>query len=113
MNKREIGSCYETMAAVCLQEKGYCVVERNYRCRQGEVDLICRDGEYLVFVEVKYRSGGRLGEPLEAVDARKQKRIRNAAVYYMFSHQIPEDCPCRFDVVGILGDRVEVVQDAF
>lgn len=49
----------------------------------------------------------------EAVDRVKQKRIRAAAVYYMFSHKIPEDCPCRFDVVGILGDQVELIQDAF
>ena len=113
MNKRETGSCYEELAAVCLQKKGYRIIERNYRCRQGEVDLVCRHGRYLVFVEVKYRSTGRMGGPLEAVDRVKQKRIRAAAVYYMFSPKIPEDCPCRFDVVGILGDQVELIQDAF
>ena len=61
MNKREVGSCYEELAAVCLQKKGYRIIERNYRCRQGEVDLVCRHGRYLVFVEVKYRSTGRMG----------------------------------------------------
>ena len=66
MNKREVGSCYEELAAVYLQKKGYRVLERNYRCRQGEVDLICTQGPCLVFVEVKYRTDGRMGGPLEA-----------------------------------------------
>lgn len=113
MNKREVGSCYEELAAAYLQKKGYRILERNYRCRQGEVDLICSQGGYLVFVEVKYRATAKLGSPLEAVDARKQKRIREASLYYMYSHGMPEDCPCRFDVVGILGEQVELVQDAF
>ena len=113
MNKREVGSCYEELAAVYLQKKGYRVLERNYRCRQGEVDLICTQGPCLVFVEVKYRTDGRMGGPLEAVDKRKQRRIRQAAAHYMYSHGFAEDCACRFDVVGILGERVELVQDAF
>lgn len=113
MNKREIGGRYEELAAVYLQKNGYCILERNYRCRQGEVDLICRQGTYLVFVEVKYRSTARMGEPLEAVDDRKKNRIRKAAAYYMYSCGLPEDCPCRFDVVGILGKQVELVRDAF
>ena len=113
MNKREVGSCYEELAAVYLQKKGYRVLERNYRCRQGEVDLICTQGPCLVFVEVKYRTDGRMGGPLEAVDKRKQRCIRQAAAHYMYSHGFGEDCACRFDVVGILGERVELVQDAF
>lgn len=113
MNKRQIGSRYEELAAVYLQEKGYKVLEQNYRCIQGEVDLICRQGSCLVFVEVKYRGDSRMGSPLEAVDKRKQSRIRKVALYYLYSHGLGEDCPCRFDVVGILGEQLELVRDAF
>lgn len=113
MNKRKIGGCYEEMAAVYLQKMGYRVLERNYRCARGEVDLICKDGGYLVFVEVKYRTDSHMGSPLEAVDQRKQSHIRAAAMYYLYSHGMKEDCACRFDVVGILGDRIELVRDAF
>lgn len=113
MNKRKIGSYYEEQAAVYLQNKGYKVLERNYRCIQGEVDLICSQASCLVFVEVKYRGDSRMGSPLEAVDRRKQNRIRKAAVYYMYTHGLGEDCPCRFDVVGILGEQIELVRDAF
>lgn len=72
MNKRQTGSHYEETAAAFLTSKGYRVLERNFRCRQGEIDLICRHGRYLVFAEVKYRSGLSMGSPAEAVDARKQ-----------------------------------------
>ena len=71
MNKRQTGSRYEETAAAFLTSKGYRVLERNFRCRQGEIDLICRHGRYLVFAEVKYRSGLTMGSPAEAVDARK------------------------------------------
>ena len=86
INKRQLGSRYEEKAAACLEQRGWRILERNYRCRQGEVDLICRDGGYLVFVEVKYRSDDRFGAPAEAVDGRKQARIRGAAAYYLYSH---------------------------
>ena len=69
MNKRQTGSHYEETAAAFLTSKGYRVLERNFRCRQGEIDLICRHGRYLVFAEVKYRSGLTMGSPAEAVDA--------------------------------------------
>ena len=61
MNKRQTGSRYEETAAAFLTSKGYRVLERNFRCRQGEIDLICRHGRYLVFAEVKYRSGLSMG----------------------------------------------------
>ena len=56
MNRRETGSRYEKQAAVYLEQKGYEILEMNFRCRRGEIDLVARDGEYLVFVEVKYRA---------------------------------------------------------
>ena len=113
MNKREVGGRQEEAAAAYLANLGYRLVERNYRCARGEIDLICRHGRYLVFVEVKYRADEGKGSPFEAVDSRKQGRIRPTAEYYLYSHGLPEDTPCRFDVVGILGENVEVMENAF
>ncbi len=112
-NKRATGGRYEELAAGFLQEKGYRILERNYRDRYGEIDLIARDGACLVFVEVKYRRNSASGFPEEAVDARKQERIRHAASYYLYSRHYPEDTPCRFDVVAILGGEAHLIADAF
>lgn len=113
LNKRQTGAAYEERAARWLSEKGFVILERNYRCRQGEIDLIARDGRYLVFVEVKYRSGECAGHPAEAVHAQKQYRISRTALYYCYTHRIPEDQPCRFDVVTVLGDQIEHIKNAF
>ena len=80
MNRRETGSRYEKQAAVFLEQKGYEILEMNFRCRRGEIDLVARDGEYLVFVEVKYRADLRCGRPAEAVTPAKIQRIRTAAL---------------------------------
>lgn len=112
-NKRATGSRYEEMAAAFLRERGYRILERNYRIRSGEIDLIARDGRCLVFVEVKYRRNRENGYPEEAVGARKQERIRRAASCYLYSRHYPEDTPCRFDVVSVLGDEIRVIEDAF
>ena len=64
MNKREIGSRYEEAAAAFLQKQGFRILEKNFRCRQGEIDLVCREGKELVFTEVKYRSDVSCGSPL-------------------------------------------------
>lgn len=113
MNKRQVGSSYEEIAAACLIKEGYRILERNYRCRQGEIDLIAKDGRYLVFIEVKYRSDRKKGDPSEAVDGRKQEHIRRTAVYYLYQHGYGEDTPCRFDVVSILGEEIRLIRDAF
>lgn len=112
-NNRETGSRHESQAAVFLTEQGYVILERNYRCRSGEIDLIAKDNGYLVFIEVKYRSSGYSGDPAEAVDMKKRHKIAGAARYYLLTHGYGEDIPCRFDVVAILGDEVRVVKDAF
>lgn len=113
MNKRETGSRYEEAAAAFLQKQGLTLLEKNFRSRFGEIDLILKDGAYLVFTEVKYRADGSLGYPLEAVDLRKQKRIRYTARYFMYIRKIPEDTPCRFDVVGFTGGNLQWILDAF
>lgn len=113
MNKRQTGADQEVLAAVWLEKQGLRILEKNYRCRQGEIDLIARDGRYLVFVEVKYRKGIHTGHPSEAVDLRKQRKISRAALYYCYEHRIPETQACRFDVVSILDDKIEHIRDAF
>lgn len=91
---------------------GYEILEYNYRCRAGEIDLIARDGEYLVFCEVKYRSDRRKGSPLEAVGTGKRRTIFRCAMFYLTERRI-EDVPCRFDVVGIEGTKVTHIKNAF
>ncbi len=113
MNRRQTGTAYEEKVAAFLEKKGFCILERNYRCRQGEIDLVARDGRYLVFVEVKYRSGQKTGHPVEAVHWRKQQRIIQTAMYYCYQHRIPDTQPCRFDVVTVLGDQTEHIENAF
>lgn len=112
-NKRETGTRKEELAAEFLARRGVKVLDRNYRCRQGEIDLIGRDGRYLVFFEVKYRKTARNGMPAEAVGYVKQQRIRYTAQMYLYSYRYREDTPCRFDVVSILGDQITWIRDAF
>lgn len=112
-NKRKTGSLYENMAAVFLEQQGFLILERNYHDRRGEIDLIARDGRYLVFVEVKYRKNSRMGYPEEAVGCKKQQHIRHTAEYYLYSHRYCGDTPCRFDVVSILGEEIRLIKDAF
>lgn len=112
-NKRQTGSRYECMAAAFLEQQGYEIIRQNYQNRHGEIDIIARDGGWLVFVEVKYRSDSRKGYPEEAVGFHKQQRIRKTARHYLYCHRYGEDTPCRFDVVSILGEEIRVIRDAF
>ena len=89
------------------------ILERNFRCKIGEIDIIALHKGYLVFIEVKYRKDSAAGHPLEAVDYQKQNKIRYTAQYYMYKNRIPENTPCRFDVVSILGDEITLIKDAF
>ena len=112
INKRQKGAAYEQIAAAHLISKGFEILEFNYRCKMGEVDIIAKDGEYLVFVEVKYRANDSKGYPLEAVTIQKQKSISKCALHYLMMNHL-SDVPVRFDVVGILGDKKEHIKNAF
>lgn len=112
-NKRALGSKFEEMAAEYLTEKGLTVIEKNYHGRHGEIDLIARDGAYLVFVEVKYRKDDGMGDPAEAVGYYKQQHIRATARYYLYQNRYGEDTPCRFDIVAILGNDIRWMKNAF
>lgn len=111
--KRKTGALYEQRAAEYLEKKGYRILQRNYRCRAGEIDLVARDGVYLVFLEVKYRRDNKAGLGEEAVNAAKQSRIIRAARRYLYEQRLPQDQPCRFDVLSFLGEQVTLIQDAF
>lgn len=110
---RQIGAEKERLAASYLQEHGYAIITCNFTCRQGELDLIARKNEYLVFVEVKYRKNNRFGKAEEAVTAKKQLRMQKAAQYYLFKANLPQNTPCRFDVVAINQDEIELIENAF
>ncbi|HEX8950597.1 MAG TPA: YraN family protein, partial [Polyangia bacterium] len=98
---RQLGTQAETRAAEFLQRKGYRVVDRNWTCRGGEIDLVCLDGDgTLVFVEVRARADARHGTPLETVVDIKRRRLLRAAEIYLHVKK-RHDCACRFDVVGI------------
>ncbi len=117
LNRQRIGDRGEALALRYLAKKGYTLVERNYRTRFGEIDLIVRDKGALVFVEVKLRRGTDFGDPLEAVTPRKQARIRRVAELYLAEKGAGFDEEVRFDVVGILlgvgKPKVRHVEDAF
>ena len=114
--RKRLGQEGEELAAGFLRKKGYKLVERNYRCKTGEVDLIVLDRKVVVFVEVKTRSDHSFGSPFEAVEARKQRKMIQAARYFLHEKKLDQR-DARFDVVGISwqGDRpmVEHIENAF
>lgn len=113
MNRREIGGRCEREAAALLRKRGYEILAFNYRCPYGEIDVIARHRGVLVFTEVKYRSGGRMGGALEAVGPKKQEHLRAAALCYLQEKGLPLDTPCRFDVIGREAGQWLLVEDAF
>lgn len=111
MNRR--GAAAESLAAVFLRAHGLAIVERNYRCRFGEIDLIAREAETLVFVEVRRRSSDAFGGAAESITAAKRARLTAAARHYLArSRGVPA---CRFDAVLLHGDppRIEWIRNAF
>lgn len=113
VNKRALGTEKEQVAAALLEQQGYQILRMNYRCKTGEVDLIARHGEYLVFVEVKYRKNNQSGSPEEAVTLAKQKRISKVCAWYLRENHLSLDTPCRFDVVAVSQKEVRIYQNAF
>ncbi len=107
------GSAYERRAAEYLISRGLTILEYNYRCKIGEIDLIAQDKNYIVFVEVKYRQTKEQGWAVEAVDRRKQQRIMRVAQWYLVSTVHSVDVPCRFDVVAVDGTEIRWYKDAF
>lgn len=111
-NRRYTGTKYEKTAGKFLERQGYQILEYNFRCRYSEIDIVAKDGNVLVFCEVKYRTEGSTADALEAVSIKKQERLSAAALYYMMKNGNP-DIPCRFDVVGIAGNQISLRKNAF
>lgn len=109
------GAAAEHLALRYLEACGLQLVTRNFRCRGGELDLIMRDGEQLVFVEVRSRRYSHFGTPAESVTRAKQQKLLRAAAFYLQRQEL--DLPCRFDVVAILPSadepHIEWIRDAF
>lgn len=115
-SKQILGQEGEKTAEKYLRKKGYRLVERNYRCPAGELDLIALDRRVIVFIEVKTRSDESFGSPLESVHRQKQKRMIRAALFFLSQHRL-HDREARFDVIGISfsGGKplIEHIQNAF
>lgn len=111
-----LGKTGEDLACRELKRRGYAIIARRYRRRSGELDIVAREGNTMVFVEVKARDGRMFGEPWEAVTKLKRRRMIRMAMEYLTRHHLLE-CPCRFDVVSIhyetTGPSVEIYQNAF
>jgi len=110
---QETGRRGEEEAARFLQSKGVVILEKNFRDRDGEIDLIGEEDGVLLFIEVKYRSSGRCGEPEEAVTAAKQRSICRTALYYLFRTGRGTQGPVRFDVVSVTDAGIRWIRDAF
>lgn len=104
MNKRLTGRYGEDLAIDYLKKNGYKIIETNFSCNLGEIDIVAKDGKTLCFIEVKYRQSDNYGSPLEAVDSRKASKIAKTAQYYCLVKNIKE-VPMRIDVVGIISSE--------
>lgn len=113
INKREIGNDGEDIVSDYLLRNNIRILDRNFQTRNGELDIVGIDGDYLVFFEVKYRKNTKYGYPLEAVTKSKQRHIVDAARYYLYYNHYPEETFIRFDCIGILENEIEWVKNAF
>lgn len=108
--RQAAGAAAEAAAAQLLEQRGLRVLERNFRVKGGEIDLVCRDGATTVFVEVRLRTRGDFGGAAASITATKQGRLILAARHWLARHG---DVPCRFDAVVSDGESMEWIRDAF
>lgn len=116
-DRKVIGKYGEDLATKYLQAQGYQILERNYRCNLGEIDIVAQDKDYLVFVEVKTRTNVFFGFPHESVTHAKQSRIRKIALFYLAERRSSLE-NYRFDVISVLLeegkiDNIELIRNAF
>lgn len=113
MKTDDTGRLGEDAAARYLLQQGYTLIDRNFKCRLGEIDIIAREGEYLVFAEVKTRKNNRFADAREYVTYSKQQRILRAARYWLMLH--PADIKVRFDVLEVYTETrtINLIRDAF
>ena len=113
-NRRADGARYEDIALAHLERAGLALIARNYTCRYGEIDLVMRDRDVVVFVEVRYRSAGRFGDGVDSITASKRTKLVRAAGAFLAEHPRLAAAACRFDVLAI-GDAsaIDWRQNAF
>lgn len=99
-SRRKLGNWGESVAATYLEAQGYAILIRQWRCARGEIDLVARDGEELVFVEVRTRRGESAGTPESSITPRKTQRLLHLAQEYLLAHQL-EEIPWRIDLIAI------------
>jgi putative endonuclease len=112
VTRREVGIRGEDIAAAWYEARGYQILDRNWRCRDGELDLVLRNGRQVVFCEVKHRMGLGYGTPAEAITREKKQRIRHLAARWLQDAK-PRPAEIRFDVAAIVDGDIEVLEGAF
>lgn len=112
LNNKEKGNIGESLAAFYLRLHFYKILERNFRAKTGEIDIIAKKNNYIIFTEVKYRKTTSKGYPREAVTEFKKRQIKKTAEIYLLKHNLTE-ANVRFDVIEILGKKIEHIKDAF
>ncbi len=108
--RQSLGRLGERLATGALEQRGYRILEQNFRCRSGEIDLVAEEGQDLVFVEVKTRRGTARGLPKEAVNSRKARKLQEVAFCYLDLHDLPE-CSWRIDVVAVQFDTMGKLEE--
>ncbi len=106
----EFGQFCEQAVCQHLQQQGLLMIEKNYRCRMGEIDLIMQHKECLVFIEVRFRQQQSYGSSAETVDFRKQQKLIRCASHYLQKHRLTDQKACRFDVVGVKLNAAKILQ---
>lgn len=100
-DKQYSGQAAEKLAQTYLLKKGFVFIDKNYHCRHGEIDLIFKDNDTIVFIEVRFRRQVNFGSACESIDNKKQQKIIKTAEYYLYYHRLSESVTSRFDVIGI------------
>jgi len=118
MKKQDTGRLGENLACHALKKRGYRILERNYRCRYGEIDIVARKSDYLVFIEVRTKTGSAFGTPEESITFQKKQRLSASILSYLESHaNLPENWRLDFvavdiDTAGGKASRIEIIEDA-
>lgn len=113
INTRYTGSFYEDIAVDYLQNNGFKILSRNYKCHIGEIDIIALKDKILRFIEVKYRKDSQYGNAIDAVSARQQQRNMRAADRYLKENNLSDDIICSFDIIAIQGGQINYIFNAY
>ncbi len=116
-NKRDFGNKFESFAREKIEQAGCRIIATNYACKLGEIDIIAKDKEHIIFVEVRYRKTAAYGGAIASVDYKKQQKIIKSASLYLQQNKLTNKAMCRFDVFAVTGQtnnlHFEWIKDAF